>query len=183
MLLAEIESTPARKCYDVHREGFDLASQIYTQMSETRSAGDSDETSSISLVPEQYFRAQGRNDRDCQCSDTASFMTDRPLRRPDDRRIARSLIPMIETTRWAVACIRYQLPQEQEQSVNTAPPPLPEVRLHKFSLRASGQLHSRDALRTAILWMLRDHPVNRPNQSGHEMMCRSGIRVEHFFAR
>ena len=38
MLLAEIESTPARKCYDVHREGFDLASQIYTQMSETRHA-------------------------------------------------------------------------------------------------------------------------------------------------
>ena len=106
MLLAEIESTPARKKLR-RTQGRLLSSfaDLYTdERDETRSAGDSDGTSSISLVPEQYFRAQGRNDRDCQCSDTASFMTDRPLH----RRIARSLI---QTTRWTVARIRYQLPR------------------------------------------------------------------------
>ena len=27
--------------------------------------------------------------------------------------------------------------------------------------------------------MFRDHPVNRQNLTGNEMMCRSGFRVEH----
>ena len=48
-------------------------------------------------------------------------------------------------------------------------PPLPELRLQKFSLRASGQQQSRYAapyaLRTSILRMFRDHQVNRPNQT------------------
>ena len=70
--------------------------------------------------------------------------------------------------------------QEQEQPVNTAPPTLPELRIHKFSLRTCGQQQSRDTLRTSILWMSHDHPVNCPYQTGHEMMCRSGISVEQW---
>ena len=50
--------------------------------------------------------------------------------------------------------------QEQEQLVNTAPPQLPELRLHKLFLRTSGQQQSRDALRAFILWMFQDHLVN-----------------------
>ena len=72
--------------------------------------------------------------------------------------------------------------KEQEQLVNAAPPPLPELRLRllTFSLWGTGQIQSGDNLRTAILWMFCDHPVNRQNQAGNEMMCSSGIRVEHF---
>ena len=54
---------------------------------------------------------------------------------------------------------------------------LPELRLHKFSLRTSCQLKSRFALRTSILRMFRDLLVNPPNPT--EMMCLKGICVEH----
>ena len=75
--------------------------------------------------------------------------------------------------------------QEHAQSVHwhTAPPPLPEVRLDKFTLRASGQLQSRYALRWSILRMFRDHQANRPNLTGYAMMCHSWIRVKHCLAR
>ena len=66
--------------------------------------------------------------------------------------------------------------QEQEQLVNTARPLLPKLRLHKFSLRASSQQQSRNALQTSILWIFHDPPVNSLNQTGNEMMCCSGIR-------
>ena len=62
--------------------------------------------------------------------------------------------------------------------VNTAPPPLPELRLHKFSLRARDQKQSKYALRSSILRMICDLPVNRPNRADYEMLFRSGIRVE-----
>ena len=61
--------------------------------------------------------------------------------------------------------------------MNIAPPPLPEEHLHKFSLRASGQLQSRFALRTSILRMFRYHRVGPLNPT--EMMCHRAIRVEH----
>ena len=63
--------------------------------------------------------------------------------------------------------------------VNTAPPQLPELPLHKFSLRTSGQQQSRDAaLGAFILWMFQDHLVNYPNQTGYEIVCSSGILAE-----
>ena len=62
--------------------------------------------------------------------------------------------------------------------MNTSPPPLPELRLHKVSLWASDQQQSGDALRTSILRMFHNHPASRLNQIGHEMMCRSGVVVE-----
>ena len=58
-------------------------------------------------------------------------------------------------------------------------PQLTELHPHKFSLRTSGQQHSRDVLRFSILWMFQDHPVNRLNQTGDDMMCCSGI-LEHY---
>ena len=73
--------------------------------------------------------------------------------------------------------------QEQEQSVNTAHPLLPKLRLHKFSIRASSQQQSRDALQTSILWIFHDPPVNSLNQTGNEMMCYSGIPVERHLCR
>ena len=75
--------------------------------------------------------------------------------------------------------------QEQEQLVNTAPPQLPRLCLHKFSLLACGQQQSRDALWTSILWMLHDHPMNCLDQTGHGMMCHSGIyiKLSIFFAK
>ena len=66
------------------------------------SRSESDGASSIVILPEaSYFRGGGGNDRDCQCSDTASFMTERPLH----RRIARSLI---QSGSWSLARGRYQ---------------------------------------------------------------------------
>ena len=73
--------------------------------------------------------------------------------------------------------------QEQEQLVNTARPLLPKLRLHKFSLWASSQQQSRDALQTSILWIFHDPPVNSLNQTGNEMMCYSGIPVERHLCR
>ena len=76
--------------------------------------------------------------------------------------------------------MRYTETGTLEQLVNTAPPHMPELHLHKFSLLTSGQQQSRTALRTSILWMFQDHQVNSLNQNGDEMMCRSGILVEHY---
>ena len=50
--------------------------------------------------------------------------------------------------------------QEQELLVNTAPPQLPKLCLHKFSLQTRGQQQGRDDV----------HLVNGPNQTGCEMM-------------
>lgn len=74
------------------RSGF---ADLYTDDRE-EAKSDSDGASSIVVLPETYFRGAGGNDRDCQCSDTASFMTERPLH----RRIARSLV---QSGSWGLA--------------------------------------------------------------------------------
>ena len=66
---------------------------------------------------------------------------------------------------------------EKEHLVIIAPPPPPELRLHKSSLRTSGQQKKRYALRTSILRMFLDHQVKPPNLT--EMMCHRGIRIEN----
>ena len=79
-----------RRPRDKLRSGF--ADLYIDERDETKSAGDSDGTASIVLLPEPYFRRS--YDRDV--SDTASFMTERPLH----RRLARSLI---QTASWGLA--------------------------------------------------------------------------------
>ena len=66
---------------------------------------------------------------------------------------------------------------ETGQLVNTAPLRLQLLakRLHKFSLRTSGQQRSSNALQTSILWMfpIQDHLVNCSNLTSNEMVCHN----------
>ena len=64
-----------------------------------------------------------------------------------------------------------QLPLPPQQLVSIALPPLPKFFFISFQhfFRAAlwslgnGQYKSNDFLRTSILWMFQDHPVNCPN--------------------